>query len=113
MSNSKHVVTLIIPEGVEGSEADVEYRGIVDSIRRHYRTVDIPAKDLSDSIKTLLQNVSNSLAGASDLLSGYTLDEVEINAAISVTGKLALIAAEVEGGYKGSITFKFKRAPYK
>lgn len=44
-----------------------------------------------------------------DKKSGFTLDEITINAEISASGKVGFLGSGVSAGVKGSLSFKLKR----
>ena len=99
-------ITILVP--LE-DEVDNEYRNVLDTLRGRYKAVEIPSSNLSESVESLFKTVSSSFKAAQVELQGLELDEIEFNAAITINGKLSLIAGELQGGYQGSIKFKFKR----
>ena len=75
------------------------------------KSIRIPAEVIRNNIKKFQEELSLLLNDLEVAVSGYQLEEVEISAAVTVTGKLGLANIGGELGGEGGIKFVFKRNP--
>ncbi len=74
-------------------------------------SIRIPADAIKKNIKDFQQEISKLLKDVDVAISGFELEEVEISAAVTVTGKLGLVNIGGELAGEGGIKFVFKRQP--
>ena len=80
--------------------------------RSHKRTsklIQVPVQQLAENTQEFFASIDRVLSAVRTQISEYELDEVEISASISASGKLTLLGngAELEG--TGSIKFVLKK----
>jgi hypothetical protein len=80
--------------------------------RKFPESIRIPAEAIKNNIKDFQQEVAKLLKDVDVAISGFELEEVEISAAVTVTGKLGLVNIGGEIGGEGGIKFVFKRQPF-
>lgn len=69
---------------------------------------DIALDTLRDNLTAFLTAFSHTLDYVENSVSGFHLDEIDVNVEVSAEGSISLIGA-VQAGASGGITLKFKR----
>ncbi|MBZ0282487.1 MAG: hypothetical protein K8L97_17235 [Anaerolineae bacterium] len=101
MNSSILILNPIPDENVDNSE----WRG------EHLlsRSINISTDLLAQNAKLFISSISTVFKEIDSSFSSYELEQVEITAAITASGKFSLIALNSEVGAQGSIKFVFKR----
>lgn len=73
------------------------------------RIVQIPVNVLRSNTQAFLDDMTLLLADLKTEISGYELNNIEISAVLTVSGKLSLLGAGGEIGGEGGIKFVFKK----
>lgn len=69
----------------------------------------VPAKQLQENVEAFVRAMGHAIAGVPSLLSGYSIDSIEISAEISASGKVSLLGNGGELAGKGGIAFTLTR----
>jgi hypothetical protein len=69
-----------------------------------------PFAEFAGEFRLFVGQIQRLLDSMPKIGQGYTLDEVEVSAGISATGKLALFGIGGESGVEGGLKFVFKRS---
>ena len=77
--------------------------------KRSSKLIQVPVHQLAENTQEFFSSIDRVLGAVRTNISGYELDEVEISASISASGKLTLLGngAELEGS--SSIKFVLKK----
>lgn len=65
----------------------------------------VPAERLQDNVEAFVHAMGRAIAGVPSVLSGYSIDSIEISAEISASGKVSLLGNGGELAGKGGIAF--------
>lgn len=89
---------------VIGHSYTVQAKGGLSSVLRK----DIALDTLRDNLTAFLSAFSYTLDYVENSVSGFHLDEIDVNVEVSAEGSISLIGA-VQAGASGGIALKFKR----
>lgn len=80
--------------------------------KRTSKLIQVPVQQLAENTQEFFASIDRILGSVRTQISGYELEEVEIAATISATGKLTLLGngAEVEGTSSIKFVLKKKKA---
>jgi hypothetical protein len=101
--------------GLEGEDDDEEEGDGVDRglyFRRDEARVGrqrVPAEQLQKNIEGFVRAMGHAIAGVPSVLSGYSIDSIEISAEISASGKVSLLGNGGELAGTGGIAFTLTR----
>jgi hypothetical protein len=69
----------------------------------------VPAEQLQQNVEAFVRAMGRVIIGAPSVLSGYSIDSIEINAEVSASGKVSLLGNGGELAGKGGIAFTLTR----
>ncbi len=75
------------------------------------RVKEIAVSELKESAHEFIESTKEIFDEIDIALNHYQLNQVEITATITASGKLSWVAASAEGGFEGGIKFVFERKP--
>ncbi len=95
-----------IPENLQTED---ELRGFRETASRVLGYSSAPMDVVAESAGHFFENVSALFDKVEGSLAGFQLDEIEVTAGLTTSGKFVLVVGEIGGGFEGGIKFKFKR----
>ena len=91
-------------------DEDDELRGkLADAVRGVVSSTPISVENLSQGVKEFSQSLSMIFGQMETSFQGLEMKRVEVNATITASGKVSILAGGVEGGFQGGIKFVFEK----
>lgn len=77
------------------------------------RRAQVSAETLQNNLKSFLASMETAMDGLPKILSGYSLDEIELSLEVGAEGEIGLLGTGGKLSGKGSISLKLKRSTAK